>query len=250
MQITNDTKQVEASAVDRFSWRQLRSWALAAVMAGLVALNLMTLTNESVHESLYDGLHRVLGSVVQEKAMEALLASSPTAKRRKDVERATKAIMGEKDAIAASKKALELQHGQLQKQHGDLKNKHAELNRVSANRAAVSKRVSSRIFSRIAKFAPTKASSVLAEAIPVAGVVVLLGVEVLDVYYECQTLKDLAELDAAFDLTPADTAKVCGISIPSQEQVANMLKGNTKEILDSTMKTLKQAQADKSLDTR
>ncbi|THD73242.1 hypothetical protein E7681_11095 [Thalassobius vesicularis] len=79
-----------------------------------------------------------------------------------------------------------------------------------------------RIGRRTAAGAARNAGSVVAEAIPFAGIAVVLGVTAWDLKDSCDTMKDLHELELAFvPGTEADpeATEVCGLAVPSTEEV-------------------------------
>jgi hypothetical protein len=70
---------------------------------------------------------------------------------------------------------------------------------------------------------------VVAEAIPLAGVAVIVGVTAWDLNDSCETMKDLHELDVAFNPNAAfDTSatEVCGLEVPTKEEVWQMAKSS------------------------
>ena len=79
-----------------------------------------------------------------------------------------------------------------------------------------------RISRRMATSAARNASSVFAEAIPIAGIVVILGVTAWDLKDSCDTMHDLHELDLAFNpekrLDP-EASEVCGLAVPTKDEV-------------------------------
>jgi len=86
-----------------------------------------------------------------------------------------------------------------------------------------------RVSRRIASAAARSAGSVAAEAIPVAGVAVVLGVTAWELKDACDTMQDLRELDLAFNpdtsLDP-EVSEVCGRTVPSGEEVWQTVKSS------------------------
>jgi len=86
---------------------------------------------------------------------------------------------------------------------------------------------SARVSRRTATSAARNAGSVVAEAIPFAGIAAIVGVTAWDLNDSCETMKDLHELNVAFnpDLALApDIKEVCGLEVPSSEEVWQMAK--------------------------
>ena len=88
---------------------------------------------------------------------------------------------------------------------------------------------SKRIAKRTVAAASWNAGSVVAEAIPVAGVAVVLGVTAWDLKDSCDTMADLYVLEQATvnssDLEE-DARRVCGLEVPSKEEVWASIKAS------------------------
>ena len=88
---------------------------------------------------------------------------------------------------------------------------------------------SKRIAKRTAAAATRNAGSVVAEAIPVAGVAVVLGVTAWDLKDACETMTDLHELELASDPTATldeEALHVCGLETPSKDEVWAAVKAS------------------------
>ena len=90
----------------------------------------------------------------------------------------------------------------------------------------------SRIAKRTARTATRNASSVVAEAIPYVGIGAMLAVTAYDLKDSCDTIKDLHALDVAIDPTKkfsAEDAHVCGLSVPTKDEVWQQVKSSSEE---------------------
>ena len=84
-----------------------------------------------------------------------------------------------------------------------------------------------RVSRRTAAGAARNAGSVVAEAIPVAGVAVVLGVTAWDLKDACDTMTDLHELELAFDSEATSGAsEVCGLTVPTKDEVWAIVKAS------------------------
>lgn len=155
------------------------------VMFGLVALNVLTLIDNDVHTAEVNILKAVLAPVITEATLSRILSKSTTQKYF---------------TLEKSYKAIEVRN--------------AELNREHAVKANVAKRVSMRIGRRAVANAAKNASSFAAEVVPVVGTAAILTVTLSDIYDDCQTLKDLNELNITFDHEKEDDTAVCGMKVP------------------------------------
>ena len=97
--------------------------------------------------------------------------------------------------------------------------------RLAAAVADTTKRVST----RTAKGAARNVGSIAGEAIPVAGIAVVVGVTAWELTDACDTMKDLRALELATDPTASEdpsVAEVCGLEVPSKEQVWEVVKAS------------------------
>lgn len=90
-------------------------------------------------------------------------------------------------------------------------------------REAVSE-TSARIAKRV-KFAATRnVAATFGEAIPFVGVGVIVAATVWELKDTCDLLKDMRELDAAFNPdNPIDPADVCGMEVPTKEKIVERI---------------------------
>lgn len=89
-----------------------------------------------------------------------------------------------------------------------------------------------RIAKRTVHRSARNVTAVFAEAIPVVGIGVVVGVTGLELRDSCNTLKDLKELEASFN--PAASAEedvqvVCGMEVPSRDEVWQKVKSSPGE---------------------
>jgi hypothetical protein len=111
------------------------------------------------------------------------------------------------------------QYRKLQRSHQALNEEHAELKRVSVYRSNAVRTVSKRIAVRAAANAAKNVGGVFAEAVPYVGIGAIIAITASDLYDDCQTLKDLNEVNVAFGHETEDDSKVCGIKMPSLNDV-------------------------------
>lgn len=166
-------------------WRVAKVLVLIAPILGLGSLNVLTLVNDRAHSAGVSFLRTVLAPVLAEATMSRLLSQSPTEK-----------------------------YSSLEKSHKTLESKHVELKKVSAVRSQIVKNISTRVSRRAVANAGKNVASYAAEIVPFAGVAFITALTISDLYDDCQTLKDLAELNFAFEHDTSDEGTVCGIKFP------------------------------------
>ena len=165
-------------------WRISKVLLFIAPVLGLGSLNVLTLINDQAHAAGVSFLKAVLAALA-EATMSRLLSHSPTEK-----------------------------YGALEKSHRALESKHVELKKVSAARSQVVKNISTRVARRAVANAGKNVASYAAEVVPVIGVAAITALTISDIYDDCQTLKDISELNVAFEHETTDDNTVCGIKFP------------------------------------
>lgn len=97
--------------------------------------------------------------------------------------------------------------------------------RITAAVADTTKRIST----RTAKGAARNVGSIAGEAIPVAGIAVVVGVTAWELKDACETMKDLRALELATNPNATEdpsVAEVCGLEVPSKEQAWEAVKAS------------------------
>jgi uncharacterized membrane protein YraQ (UPF0718 family) len=104
-------------------------------------------------------------------------------------------------------------------------------NRLRKAKISKAHRISKRVALRTAKNVSLNVSSVVGEAIPYLGIGVILAVTASDVYAGCETIKDTNELLNLLDDEglKAEETQVCGMKIPTKQQVKESIKNNIRE---------------------
>lgn len=224
-------------------WRKAKTVLVVFALLGLGALNILTLVSDGIHAAGYGAIEAILASAVSDATMSRMLRSSPTAKRQQYAMASTKALSDEKAMLVASNKAIEKKRAALEKSHIEIEAKNAELTRTSQKRVAAVQKASKRLVARSLVNATRNVSSVGAEAIPLIGTAIIVGVTAWDVYDDCETLKDINEMNSVFGHEQEDQTKVCGIKVPTKEQALAQVKGNWRAAYRSAADSLNTAGA-------
>lgn len=230
-----------AAANDSSWWKYIRRLLLLSSFLGLGSLNLATLVSDELHAAGYNALKSILGAGLTDATLTKLLSHSTTAKRTSDVAQATRVLMDEKAALSASHRSLTDKHAALELAHKDISGKHVQLQQKSASQAAVVQKVSKRIATRSIVSASRNVSSLPGEAIPVLGTALVVGVTAWDIYDLCETIKDMNEINGAFGHPSEDQQMVCGMKVPTREQVMADARGNWQAAYKSAADSINQA---------
>ena len=209
-------------------WHRSGTFLIVSTLFGLVSLNVLTLLNDAVHAAGYGALRAVLASVLPDAALSRMLRDSPTTNRKSEIEKATKRLVRENADLIASNKAIEKRRLALELANKKIAAEHAALKSVAKQRVLAVRRISKGLARRSLANATRNVSAVAGEAVPFVGTAIIVGVTLWDVRDACQTMKDVNELNSAFGQEKEDHAKVCGMTVPSREQVLAQIKANWK----------------------
>ena len=239
----NDTnadlpKQVEAK---RGAWRWTRRTLLATSILGLGSCNVLTLVNDDINGAAFAILKTAMSSVLPDAAVASITRNSPSVSRQTQLALATKDLMEEKARLIASNKSLDHRHTELQKANRDIVAKHDELKRVSQANAAKTKKISSKLAARSVRSAGRNVTSSFAESIPLIGVAVVAGELAWDVYDACETMKDANELNSIFGNSLEDQSKVCGIKVPTKDELLAQAKNNWQSAYQTAAESMNSA---------
>ncbi len=235
------------------TWPLARKAALVLTILGLAGTNIATLLSDNIHAAAHNAVSSALRTLpLTQTMLSGLLSSNPTAVRATETQAATTALAKKHDELRRDYDAEIRRHADLKQEHLNLKQRHLALahehklqlasNKAqlekSAAQSATARAISARMATRSAANAMRNASSVPAEAIPVVGTAIVLGVTAWDLKDACETLKDLNELNTSFNHQPVDHARVCGMTVPTQEEVVNNIRDNWKAIYNDAARQL------------
>lgn len=222
-------------------WRNAKAFLIVSALLGLVSLNALTLLNDAVHAAGYGVLRAIFASALTEAALSRMLKDSPTAKRSREIATATKTLARENAKLVALNKAIEKRRLALELANKKIATEHAALKRVSEQRALTAQKISKGLARRSLANATRNVSAVAGEAVPLLGTAIIVGVTLWDVRDACATMKDVNELNSAFGHEKEDHTKVCGMHVPSREQVRAQIKANWKAAYKSAKDALNSA---------
>ncbi|MCW1920134.1 hypothetical protein NX862_15345 [Rhodobacter sp. KR11] len=148
-------------------------------------------------------------------------------------------------------KALALQTLKAKEYYGKLVARHIELRQVRAELAVVSRawlrarevvlRFGTVARRQMARWAGDKLSSLVGKAIPYAGTAVAVADVGLDLAMTCDLMKELDSLQLALvptEATGAETSKVCGMKVPSVDEIWQMVKSSPARAWEASQAVL------------
>jgi hypothetical protein len=195
---------------------------------GLIALNVATVVNSTVHDVLFGAVSRIASIAGKEIAGRAL-ASSPTARQVRAVDTATKDLRTKGEFQNAKLLKLDADHKQLQAKHSDLGKQHKASIEAKQVQVSKTKQMASNIKARLAKNVARNTGALTAEAIPGLGLAAAVAVTALDIYDACENLKEINGVVISAGGKPEDTNLVCGVRTPGVAEVLSAVSSGGEQ---------------------
>jgi Skp family chaperone for outer membrane proteins len=195
-------------------FRIARRLALATLLIASLALNLATVAFEAVATVLSSAYETVtgFGSVSGDLKREAKVKDKKMASMSDELTAKDRRIASLSDEVTSLKKPKAVSY----------RGQKWQLNEAVEDTAE-------RVAKRTARGATRNVASVFAESVPVVGIAAVVGVTAWELKDACDTMKDLRELELAFNpdttLDP-DVSEVCGLEVPSKEVVWQTVKAS------------------------
>ena len=190
----------------------------------LLVTNLASLLSWRTHEVMYSMLSNTV-SVFGDGASQKVLFNSPKVQLELKVERRTKELSTK---VAQFKKDNEKLNTDLHK-----------LNKTISSHKFKAKSAILNIQKRIQKNIARNVAALPSEGVPAVSLGVGVAVTAMDIYDACATMKDFNSVLVEMGEVVADQS-VCGVNIPSSDQVMTMLSTHWNSSLDTVAKEAKQ----------
>ncbi len=277
MHATSQQEQPLAVQRPNTPWWAVRRRFVTLLMLVLVALNVATLINDGVHTAVYDGLKRVLGTMIAAELLDTLLSHSPISTRPTDIQKATARLRTEitqlkhsNEALDSANRSLKAKHEKLSADHDDLRSRHAKLDadhknlaqqrtvlekehqalikqnndlaKVKADSELRTRTATQKLSGNVAKRSRNASARNIAgaagEAIPFVGIPIVAGLLAWDVYDLCQNLKDLNEMNKTLGNELVDEKSVCGVHVPTPDELQAKINTNWQQGYKEAMAVL------------
>jgi len=200
-------------------WKRIKNVLLLLSFLGLISANITTLISDSLHTAAFNTLKSFLGYALADTALTKILGQSPTVKRNYDVAVKTKELVDKNTRLARN--------------NSELMEKHTKLKKESDKKIKTVQKVSKRIATRSVASATRNIVSLPGRAIPISGASLIVGVTVWDIHDLCQNMKDINQLNSAFGHALEDQDQICGMKVPTKEEVLADVKENWQEAYDN-----------------
>lgn len=229
------------ASVVRGVWGAVKKGVWVVLVLGLLATNIATLASASflaVASTAFEGVTGLAAGVtalrsrvavaeqkVTQGARRAATLEADLVRQRATTKRLTQTI--ERSAVALNKAAgrLEKTGAALLVSNAKMKARTAELAAVNARAFAKFKAVkviTGKISRRAVASASLNLDSLVAQAAPIVGGAVIVGITTWDVTASCATMRDMHELETIFDPDAAalpEETRVCGMRVPTKEEL-------------------------------
>jgi len=200
----------------RLGWttRFAKGVLVAALVLGLVAINVLTLIDAKFHSFAYGF---VVSTVKTLGLGDTVLANSPTMVKEREIESTTRNFQAEVSSLKVSVAALSVANVAL------LADKKMLTEWRDRSKNTVS-RIANKIRVRSARNAAINVAELLPASIPLLGIPVSVALTVMDVTDACNTMKDLNDMNQEFELDKEDVTRVCGLPVPTADEVKKWVK--------------------------
>ena len=221
MATDNNTNQptVEVQAPREKSWFAgliaLKSLLVSISIAGLIATNVASIVNDTVHDYLYKALWSVAaigGEVLAAKAM----MNSPKAKTEQKIKTQTA-------KLEAENKHLNSKNENQSKQIADLETNKKTLTKKIDDHGKFAKKTATKLRKRLAAGVARNLAYLPSKATPYIGAAFIVASTSLDIYDACQTMKDSNELLVLLG-QGEEEPDICGQKVPSADEVKASVK--------------------------
>jgi hypothetical protein len=239
-------------------------------LVGLLTSNVLAVLNAGFHDLLYTGIRKAL-LVVSEGFADLATRKSKAVEVDDRIRKETASLRKQTDDAQAKLKKTELEldgerarakqahlelegvkklHAKaeldLDGERAKVKQAHIDLKNVNAKRlidAEEAKLVAGRVRARLVTGVARNAGSVPAESVPYLGIGVILSMTALDLYDACQTMKEFNELLLRLGQGVESVEAVCGVKVPTKEQVVANLGATWRKSYEDARKAAADAKA-------
>jgi len=193
-------KNIYLSIFSKITSFSISTFTLIFAVILLVSVNIATLLSATFYDLLYSGLARIIPT--------EWVANSYSSKNRANQKKI---------------KTLSTKNKNLVSKNTALQNKNIRI------KTKVSKAVKS-IQRRTKTLATATIAEMPAEAVPFLGAAAIVGSAIYEVHAACSTMKDLHELDIEFNPENQFDNTVCGISVPTVNELKQGWSDKWQEI--------------------
>jgi hypothetical protein len=177
----------------------VRRLSMTIVIGGLAILNVLTLVHDGVERAAYRLLKAIPWHMVSRSASETV---------------ASRAVRSDEA------RQLRIENKGLKTRTATLEADAESMKKAAETRKAAVRRMKTGVVRRTTLGAMRGVATVVPKAIPIVGVPTIVAVTTLDIKDACDTLRDIDEMETAFDgPSQSESRKVCGIRIPTVDEV-------------------------------
>lgn len=200
------------------AWGVLRRTLVVLLIVSLFALNVASVMVPAVASAM----STAVSAVTKVPSVYSRLSS--------EISKKNKALLKASGALTRAGKEIQFRDAGIKRLRGQ----------VTSMKGSISRATKS-VRSRVAKDAGRNVASVFGESIPYVGVAVAAGVTAYELKDACDTMRDMFTLEIATDTETeglAEVDRICGISVPSKEQVWAAVKASPKWAWNSAVAVL------------
>lgn len=211
----------------------IKQFAFILIIVILIGFNILTLASATI----YGALHGLLSSLPIYSLLDnSVLSKNSSLKHqlnaktssynkltknntdiKKNIEKTTKRMQERIARLTAINSTLNIQNTTLEKTTKKMQRRIGKLEDKNTNIRKNISGITQRMQHRVAKVATANFAAMPLEAIPIAGIGVIVASTGYEIYEACQTMKDLYKINV--EINPYnvidESDKVCGLKMPS-----------------------------------
>jgi len=245
MMTTVPVDAIDASTLQRTStrspWIGRVLWLTLTLL--LCVTNVLTLLDQDFRNNAYTVLARIaaspaLGTVGLSSVAKKIEESNPAAAEKKAVQRATLRLVASSTALQREIESLTTEKSKLvtQRQHLQ-KQLRASEQLIALHKYSISK-LGIRVLSRAGRSVSRHLAALPGHALPVLSATVAVGSVALDIHDACESLKELDELNQSVGLSGVDQSRVCGVAVPTSDEILAAARQNWRKAYDTSAEAL------------
>ena len=226
---------------------RLRQMAVLLTIACLIVSNVLSISSERFHNRAFNFL-QYLSSFAGYPPTSSVWNNSPVVKRAIDIKVATQLAKSEMQLLSQSHAALQVKIADLHKQAATLVNEQTALKTQANNRAAIVKKVTSKMTANIVANNARQLSSLTMRATPYFGVAASVLVTTWDIKTDCELMQAIDELTGSHNLQGSiEASKICGLKIDSPDKIWTVIKNRANNGLPAVYQMLEKINSPLSL---
>jgi len=232
---------IAQGARTRSPWIGTAAWLSLTLL--LCMTNILTLLDQDFRHDAYDIVSRlaatpVLRTIGLSKVAGIIEDRSPAKLEKKAVERATVRLVETSTMLLREVGSLKSERATLAAERKTLQRQLYDSRAVLAQYRERAARLGVKVLGRAGRSVTRHLLALPGHALPVLGATVAVGSATIDINDACDSLKELDELNQAIGLPSANRSRICGVVVPTAEELLADARSNWRRVYDRSATAL------------